>query len=458
MSSSHPSIFVAKPGERPGEGGRSIRVLVVGEALAKRVHEAVAAAGGSEQAKVTVTPSFLAALGELARQPADVVVGSAMALTGMADSMAGCVRQLAPGARLVVVADRAQRGVAETALRHGFDALATEPADAATLARAIGVGEREPEAGAGERVMVETAREVFSGWKLTGAEQRTPAEDEELGDVDLVEAVLHGRETLGPLAMRIVQVRSGIAGIAWAPAAKDVPEEQASAAVRYRGKEFGFLHAPGPTSAAELSGWAAWLSRWLALDEQVHELEELSMKDELTGAWNRRYFNRFLEHILSQAGRDRSQVTLLVFDIDDFKLYNDRYGHAAGDDILREATRLMRSFVREHDVVARIGGDEFAVIFWDAGAKRRPDSHHPETVRHAAQRFQKAICQQRFPKLLDEAPGTLTISGGLASFPWDGRTPQELLEKADQMALQSKRQGKNAITFGPGGEGCEPGV
>ncbi|MEP0764213.1 MAG: hypothetical protein HRF48_15895, partial [Chloroflexota bacterium] len=56
----------------------------------------------------------------------------------------------------------------------------------------------------------------------------------------------------------------------------------------------------------------------------------------------------------------------------------------------------------------------------------------------------------RFPKLLHDAPGTLTISGGLASFPWDGRTPKDLLHLADAMALQSKRQGKNAITFGPG--------
>ncbi len=145
-------------------------------------------------------------------------------------------------------------------------------------------------------------------------------------------------------------------------------------------------------------------------------------------------------------------MTLLVFDIDDFKIYNDRYGHAAGDEILRETARLMQSFVREHDVVARIGGDEFAVIFWDAGERRRPNSAHPQSVRHAAERFQKAIYNHSFPKLAHEAPGTLTISGGLASFPWDGRSPEELLERADAMAMKSKRQGKNAITFGPGAQ------
>jgi GGDEF domain-containing protein len=60
------------------------------------------------------------------------------------------------------------------------------------------------------------------------------------------------------------------------------------------------------------------------------------------------------------------------------------------------------------------------------------------------------VCQQRFPKLLSEAAGTLTISGGLASFPWDGRDAEQLLHQADHNALTSKRQGKNVITFGPG--------
>ena len=70
------------------------------------------------------------------------------------------------------------------------------------------------------------------------------------------------------------------------------------------------------------------------------------------------------------AAQDRSQVTLLVFDIDDFKLYNDKYGHGTGDEVLRETARLMLSVVREHDVVARIGGDEFVVVAKDVTAEQ----------------------------------------------------------------------------------------
>jgi diguanylate cyclase (GGDEF)-like protein len=159
---------------------------------------------------------------------------------------------------------------------------------------------------------------------------------------------------------------------------------------------------------------------------------------------------------LRQAASQRFAVTVMVFDIDDFKRYNDHYGHAAGDDILRETARLMTSVIRARDVVARIGGDEFAVIFWDHDAPRRPPSHHPADVRDAAERFRGAICAHKFPTLSEEAPGTLTISGGLASFPWDGRTPEELVNRADAMTLQSKRQGKNVLTFGPGAvEACQ---
>ena len=75
-----------------------------------------------------------------------------------------------------------------------------------------------------------------------------------------------------------------------------------------------------------------------------------------------------------------------------------------------------------------------------------------ETVEAIASRFQDQICQMKFPKLGLDAPGTLSISGGLATYPWDASDPESLLEHADQLALQSKRMGKNVITIGPGQE------
>ncbi len=191
-------------------------------------------------------------------------------------------------------------------------------------------------------------------------------------------------------------------------------------------------------------------AKWLAVEHRINRLRHLAWHDELTEVWNRRYFLQFLDSVLRRAQAQHFRVTLLLFDIDNFKHYNDTYGHDAGDEILREAARLMVSVVRRHDVVARIGGDEFAVIFWDADAPRRENAQHPHSPQRAAARFQRAICDHRFPKLADCAPGTLTISGGLASYPWDGQRPDELIAKADEMLLSSKRQGKNCITLGPG--------
>jgi diguanylate cyclase (GGDEF)-like protein len=284
----------------------------------------------------------------------------------------------------------------------------------------------------------------------------TPAVDGELGDIDLVEQMLHDRAHVRDMALRLIASQTGWRDVACVADGSQVTPGYAAAPVELNGKRFGLLTAAAPAGAGDLAAWAAWLARWLALESQVGELHDWAFKDELTGVCSRRYFNQFLDRIIQRAIRERFRVTLMVFDIDNFKSYNDRFGHAAGDDILRETARLMQSVVRPHDVVARIGGDEFAVIFWDADEPRKPNSQHPDSVRTAAERFQKAVCAHRFPKLAEKAPGTLTISGGLAGFPWDGRTPEELLELADQRAMQSKRQGKNAVTFGPGVDaGCD---
>ena len=80
----------------------------------------------------------------------------------------------------------------------------------------------------------------------------------------------------------------------------------------------------------------------------------------------------------------------------------------------------------------------------------KPGSTPPETVEQIAARFQDQICQMKFPKLGIDAPGTLSISGGLATYPWDGTDPDSLIRHADRLALESKRKGKNVITFGPG--------
>jgi PleD family two-component response regulator len=147
-------------------------------------------------------------------------------------------------------------------------------------------------------------------------------------------------------------------------------------------------------------------------------------------------------------------VTLLLFDIDNLKSYNDAYGHLAGDEILKQVGVLMRRCCRQHDVVGRIGGDEFAVVFWDGPKARSSASEterrsrmaaHPKEAISIAKRFLDELKKAEFHLLGPDGKGVLTISGGVASFPEDGSAIQGLIQQADRALLEAKRSGKNKI-------------
>ena len=190
---------------------------------------------------------------------------------------------------------------------------------------------------------------------------------------------------------------------------------------------------------------------------KIRHLEKLATQDDLTNLKNRRYVREFLKQILERAKKEFLCVTLLIFDIDNFKHYNDSFGHAVGDNVLRQAAVMMQRSCREHDVIARIGGDEFAVVFWDKPQdndktaqenERRqgdPKSKHPSEVFFITERFRNEISAANLSSLGAEGKGELTISGGLASFPRDGKTVEELFEQADKAMLQAKKSGKNQI-------------
>jgi diguanylate cyclase (GGDEF)-like protein len=188
---------------------------------------------------------------------------------------------------------------------------------------------------------------------------------------------------------------------------------------------------------------------------RLSELERLATEDDLTGLKNRRYLGEFLRQILRHANQEGFQITLLLFDIDDFKHYNDAFGHSVGDNVLREAALLIRRCCREHDVVARIGGDEFAVVFWDRPDRpanphepeRRTAAEHPRQAYFMAERFRRQISDSNLSSLGAVGQGTLTISGGLAAFPQDAQSADTLFQRADQALLEAKRQGKNRIVL-----------
>ncbi len=186
--------------------------------------------------------------------------------------------------------------------------------------------------------------------------------------------------------------------------------------------------------------------------ERIKILEKLATEDELTTLKNRRYLWEFSRQVINLARKENTQVTLLVFDIDNFKRYNDMYSHSVGDKILKQAAVLIKRCCRKQDIVARIGGDEFAVVFWDMPVdyskpeeQRRTVGSHPQEVLFIAKRFIKELGQAELPFLGSRGKGTLTISGGLATFPRDGQSVEELFMLADEALFDAKRSGKNKI-------------
>jgi len=190
------------------------------------------------------------------------------------------------------------------------------------------------------------------------------------------------------------------------------------------------------------------------VSQKILQLEKLATTDELTGLKNRRYIWEFANQIIEREKKGNGRVTLLMFDIDNFKHYNDVYGHGAGDEILKQAAMLIKRSCRPHDVVGRIGGDEFVVIFWDDSKvrlkaadedRRSTMADHPKEAIFIAKRFRAELEKTEFPMLGREGRGVLTISGGLASFPRDGDSIESLVGQADKALLEAKRSGKNMI-------------
>ena len=223
----------------------------------------------------------------------------------------------------------------------------------------------------------------------------------------------------------------------------------------YLVSRISYLERAMPTQDRQMVGTAGPVAVDEVAEMKIKHLEKLATEDELTGLKNRRYIWEFSRQIIEHARGENGRVTLLIFDIDNFKHYNDVYGHSAGDEVLKQAAVLVRRCCRGHDVVGRIGGDEFAVVFWDrqntevrsqkAENRRQTLADHPKEAIFIAKRFRRELGKAELHLLGPEGKGILTISGGLASFPRDGSTIQGLFQQADKALLEAKRSGKNRI-------------
>jgi diguanylate cyclase (GGDEF)-like protein len=187
--------------------------------------------------------------------------------------------------------------------------------------------------------------------------------------------------------------------------------------------------------AALLSALALPLSAALANSVRIAEAEKLSQTDDLTKLHNARFLRQYLTAEVKRARRYGSTVTALFFDLDDFKEINDRYGHLVGSHILMEMATVILTGVRDTDVVARYGGDEFVVILPETGL---------EMAVRVAERMREKIAEHLFTGGRNLRL-RLTASFGLSSFPEHSQSPQQLIADADAAMYEAKAAHKNCV-------------
>ena len=237
-----------------------------------------------------------------------------------------------------------------------------------------------------------------------------------------------------------------ISAIKESEAGKDIPVIMLSAGKKgvmdkVKGLEIGASdYLIKPFDSSELLARIIVFLKMQRLQEELKEknalLEKLSITDELTGIYNRRYFCEYMNMHMALAKRHNYQIGCIMIDVDLFKKVNDTFGHDVGDKVLKGIARLMKDKIREGEIIARFGGEEFIV-----GLCRVDTSG----AMIAAERIRKAV---EGANLSDDAnnPLKMTVSIGIALYPQQGVSNlDELIKAADDALYHAKRTGRNRV-------------
>jgi diguanylate cyclase (GGDEF)-like protein len=182
-----------------------------------------------------------------------------------------------------------------------------------------------------------------------------------------------------------------------------------------------------------LSGTASALSNLRLLET----MKQRANIDELTGLYNRRFLEDYGRKLIAMARRKESPFGVIMMDLDHFKEFNDVYGHEVGDRILRHFAKTVTPAIRETNLAARFGGEEFVVLLPDTGL---------QPCLLVAERIRNAVARSSVPLGPDRPASQLTVSLGIAVYPDHGQTLEELLLASDKALYESKRAGRNRTT------------
>jgi GGDEF domain-containing protein len=442
------------------------RVLLIGDAKRDVQSAILHAAPGAQVTAVATVFDGIAELSAAAPGPGPAgyttVIAAVEPIERRPEAAVRTLRELARDARLILFGHPTLELLSRKMMQFGCDDYIVTPASVGEVEQIFGTPRLRlaPAAPSEESGPVEEE----AGAKPQAAE---PFSSVPLADI-LLDALVQHPHDATTAAVRAMQAHLGQRmALGYRRAGATTPEPAApegqvmlAQTVRSHGEDAGTLYLAlgrdeDPAAARHaLAQVAHLLGKVAGLQDRHNGLQKLAITDELTGLYNARYFRHFLARIIERARAMHFPVTLLLFDIDDFKKYNDRFGHGVGDEILRQVAALMKRCTRDHDLVARIGGDEFAVVFWDKEGPRQPKeprpgvvaSRPPQTPSEIFKRFQRLIASEDFPMLGQSGKGVLGVSAGLAVFPYEAHDPETLIAEADRRLVHgAKKSGKNTL-------------
>lgn len=222
------------------------------------------------------------------------------------------------------------------------------------------------------------------------------------------------------------------------PQLEDYRDGHSSFKISIEGRrpKYFIVKKPLQIERVKLAVMASQLELFLKRSRLYAKIQELSITDSLTGVFVRRYFLERFEQEILRSRHNKLALSLLLIDVDNFKAFNDTYGHLTGDAVLKEIAVILLASLRQIDMCARYGGEEFCIML-------------PETNKEGAllvaERLRANIQEARIKVFNEEL--NCTISIGVAAFPDDDQQVNALLDKADKALYRAKMQGKNRASI-----------
>jgi diguanylate cyclase (GGDEF)-like protein/PAS domain S-box-containing protein len=263
------------------------------------------------------------------------------------------------------------------------------------------------------------------------------------GDASLAERVFSPDECWALRRGRVHWVEDPSVGLVCKHLHQPAPDGYLCVPMMAQSEALGVLHLAQPANARLTEAkqrLAVAMAEHIAMalsNLRLHEtLRSQSIRDPLTGLFNRRFMEESLELELRRAVRNQRPLSVIMLDLDRFKHFNDTYGHDAGDTLLRELGTLLQTNIRGEDIACRYGGEEFTLIMPEGSA---------EIARQRAELIRRAIGELQLEHR-GQPLGNISVSLGVAVFPEHGRTRDALLQAADSALYMSKAAGGDKVT------------